>query len=340
MTVGAFANHVWMAHLGHDQRGSKQHAQLRGDRPRLRPYWVYDEEDWKFMRSLPTGSLICPEPGCDSQFQVPQENARGTRFLKNRPEQTCSHTPARPDLGGGPVSNQHRWLQARLARIVESLGMAAITEHAATNADVFVHGPDLAIEVQRWTTAFEKRTAARLRKGAGVLWLLTEDAKGRSADSALFRLPAVRVRVHDWDDVRQRLRPWQDRSDGRRARLSFYATVAKLRADDSLETGLYDARAFLAEVVEGRRKWWPPGTPGLPENRGGMWVLDHALDAAAKAAARRPQPLAPSADASHSDKARTTIQRAVLEEMARKEAMDITRVSRRRLRRRPPRLPG
>jgi hypothetical protein len=320
-----------MAHLVHDQRGPKQHAQVRGERPRLRPLWVYDEDDWTLMRSLPTGSLICPESRCSSAFEVPQENTHGTRFLKNRRVgDACSHLPTRPDLGGGPMSAQHRWLQARLARILETLDFPAITEHAATNADVFVPGPGLAIEVQRWSSNFEKRTAARVNKGSPVLWLLTEDAKGRATQQALFSLPAARVKVHALGDDTRRLAPWDDRSLNRRARLSVFATVATLRADASLRTRPYDARAFLAEVLAGSRRWYPPGTPGLPDGRG-LWVLEKDLEVAAKKGVERSRRELSTAasSASHTDVA---LQAAML-----REGRSVAQAARRRLRRRPPR---
>lgn len=283
--VGTETDDPSMAHLGHSQRGSKQHAQLRGDRPRLRALWVYDEEDWTLMRSLPTGSLICPVPGCSNEFQIPQQNRHGTRFLKDRPGHGCSHTPARPDLGGGQMSAQHRWMQARIARILESIGQAVVTEHAETNSDVFVPDVGLAIEIQRWSTGFAKRTEARIAKGATVLWIMTEDAKGTETDRALFSYPAVRVRVRDWDDSSVRLTPWEDNAQNRRARLSFYGTVASADKNGRLSTGKYDARQFLSELVESQRQWYPAGTPGLPHHRA-SWILNQDLQAATDREAR------------------------------------------------------
>ena len=199
-----------MANLGHGQSGSKQHAQLRGDPPRVRPLWVYDEEDWKLMRSLPTGSLVCPVPGCSSQFQLPQENARGTRFLKDRPRRAFLLSQARQtgpgwraDVGPASLAAGSNLADLRIA------GLPAITEHHATNSDIYVPGPSLAIEVQRWSTAFEKRTAARMDRDAAVLWVMTEDSKGSETDRALFHIPRCGglLRVHDWSGFNCRVAP-------------------------------------------------------------------------------------------------------------------------------------
>ena len=209
---------------------------------------------------------------------------------------------------------------------------AAITEHAATNSDVFVPGPDLAIEVQRWSTDFEKRTAARVDQGASVLWLMTEDAKGRATDRALFGLPAARVKVHALNDDTKRLAPWDNRSLNRIARLSVQGTVATLRPDGTLHTKPHDARTFLAEVLAGTRRWFPPGTPGLPDRRG-LWVLEEHLDVAAKSASNRSQNERPTARTTSDPDA--ALQAAML-----REARSATYTARRRLRRRPPRSLG
>jgi len=276
------------AHTG----GSKQHAIRRDRPPPVRPLWVYDADDWAVMKSLEKGILICPVPGCRSAFQRPVQNAQGTRFLRDMPGQSCSHTLARPDLGGGAVSSQHRWLQARLARICERLGYAVIPEHHY--ADVYVENPvagrmNLAIEVQRWSTEFEKRTEARVAGYAQVLWLLTEDATEKQVTRALFRLPAARLRVHHRRDAEARLQPWDDPALNREAWLSVYATAAKWNhTTGELSTGLVDAATFLAELLDGRRRWHPPGTPGLPR-RGGAWILDE--DRQRTPAWSRPAPL-------------------------------------------------
>lgn len=263
-------------HGSHPQKGSKRHAQLRDEPPRLRPLWVYDPEDWAEMQVKP---LVCPEPGCRTPFQKPIENNNGTRFLKDMPHQGCSHVFARPERGGGPISKQHWWMQARLMRICESLGYGAIPEHYPTYADVYVPKTKLAIEYERWSRAFEARTRARHEAGADrILWLVPEDANNPGTNRALFSLPVVRVKIRAYRE-REPLRPWENADVSRIALLYFYATVAKLDpATNTLVTRAQDAKAFLREVLEGRRRWHPPGTPRLPSKRSGAWVLTEDLD--------------------------------------------------------------
>ncbi|MGL6235924.1 MAG: hypothetical protein ACRC20_11330 [Segniliparus sp.] len=122
------------------QGASKQLARLRGDPPGSRTLWVYDEQDWAVMRALPSGALVCPEPGCGSPFTVARQNQHGTRWLADRPGSDCAHTLTRPGAGGGPMSAQHRWMQERLRRMCAALGQEAIPEHHATNADLYLPG--------------------------------------------------------------------------------------------------------------------------------------------------------------------------------------------------------
>lgn len=137
----------------------------------MRPLWVYDDDDWAAMKALPAGSLTCPRPGCSTLFGKPIQNARGTRFLRDMPGSSCSHPPyARLELGGGgPMSVEHLWLEGRVARVCEVAGEIAFTEDYATHADIYVPGPRLAIEVQPWSTDYQRRTRARQRMGARAM---------------------------------------------------------------------------------------------------------------------------------------------------------------------------
>lgn len=268
-------------HYGHKPKGQKQHAQVRNEPRRARPLWVWDAEDWKLMQTMAEGQLVCPHPACTTSFTKPIENKHGTRFLRDMPGASCSHyLPREHGEGGGPVSAQHRWLQGRLARICELLGYDVFPEHPETNSDVFVETARFAIEVQRWTTKFEERTRKREQvEGVRVLWLLTEDLNSRRANSALFTLPAARIRVHARDDHSKRLAPWLNPTEEKQAILSVYATVATLHRETCrLGTGFFDAYKFLKEILSGHRRWHPPGTPGLPKPRAGAWVLDEDME--------------------------------------------------------------
>lgn len=283
----------------HPLGGTKQHAQLRDEERRVRPLWVHDDDDWATMRALPAGSLTCPSPGCSTLFGRPIQNARGTRFLRDMPGSSCGHDPyARSDLGGGGLmSAEHLWLEGRVARVCEVAGQVAITEHYATHADVYVPGRQLAIEVQRWSTDYQRRTRARQRAGASVLWLLPEDGgapNARSTTRALFELPAARLRVHRRGNRQELLQPWLHPDQRREARLTVFGTVGRLnRQTMKLESRMHDLAAFLDEIFSGRRHWYPPGTAGLPSASGGCWVLTADLDTTrAHHSATRPGPSA------------------------------------------------
>jgi hypothetical protein len=268
------------------RENSKQLARLRDGPPGARALWVYDEQDWAVMRAQPSGSLVCPVAGCGAPFTVVRENERGTRWLvdlpclsgQDRRTAGCSHTLTRPGAGGGPMSAQHRWMQERLRRMCAALGHESVPEHDATNADLYVPEARLAIEVQRWATDFAGRTKARERAGARVLWLITEDAKGRSVERALRRQPCVRVRVHERGDRRTRLEPWLRPQEASRAVLSVRPRAACPDAAGRFRSGWRDGCGFLAEVIDGRRVWSP----------GGVWVLVQDRRPAVTAPASRP----------------------------------------------------
>ncbi|MGL6235923.1 MAG: hypothetical protein ACRC20_11325 [Segniliparus sp.] len=111
-----------------------------------------------------------------------------------------------------------------------------------------------------------------------MLWLITEDASGRSVERALRRQPCARVRVHERGERRRRLRPWLRPEDAPRAVLSMGGRVAFFdREADRLRFGWRDGCGFLAEVIEGRRVWLPAAAPELAGLGGGAWVLAEDL---------------------------------------------------------------
>ncbi|WP_006244017.1 hypothetical protein [Mycolicibacterium tusciae] len=281
-----------MDHPHLDDGGTKQTAQRRDQPPRSYPYWVYNDEDWEVMTQLPSGFLVCPEPGCPVQFQVPRSNANGTRWLARRSDSNCSHANSRrPSGGGGLMSQKHRWFQVEIVRMLRARGVEAVPEHAATDSDIYVPAADLSIEVQRWDTKFDQRTEARLKNGAkAVLWLVPDPdsgAVGRSGPEAssrlgkaVFKYPGAKVKVHHVRSRYQPLRPWIKPAENEFAAMSVYATAARLdeAADGpALRTGYMPLEEFLGEIIDGRRQWFPPGTPGLPR-AGAAWALTSDLE--------------------------------------------------------------
>ncbi|MGY1841648.1 MULTISPECIES: hypothetical protein [unclassified Modestobacter] len=124
------------------------------------------------------------------------------------------------------MSEQHRWLQRRLVSMARRMGFDPVPEHPPTRADVFVPEAATAIEVQLRLTEFESRSAARLAAGATtVLWMLAPEALPNGHQHHLFQRPAVRWRaVHRL--TKAEVRPWEDGSTDRDARVQVYGTVA------------------------------------------------------------------------------------------------------------------
>lgn len=254
-----------MTHEDHWQC-TKQHASRR-DVHRRYPLWVYDDDDWSLMhgdKKLPVGDLICPARGCRAEL-IAVERKNGTRFLRNRKGTSdCGHAFGRAQ-SGGPPSAEHRWLQQRLAMLCDTLGYGAVQEHYESRADVWVEStPPLAIEIQRWPTAFAGRTEARRSLGAEVLWLLPETASSQKAGQEMFRRSAARIRVMKRDDRSQEARPWEPEHSGE-VRLWVGATVMKPSPDGLtlVSAGNYDARDFLREVIKGERRWYGPNESGF-----------------------------------------------------------------------------
>ncbi len=260
MNVGSALDAEAMTHRDH-QSTSKQHAQRR-DVHRRYPLWVYDDDDWRAMRDLPVGDLICPKPGCRAELS-PVQLKTGTRFLRNRRGTSdCGHAFAQGQ-GGGPPSPEHRWLQQRLAMLCDELGYESMQEHAY--ADVWVNStPPWAIEVQKWATNFAVRSAARRASGANVLWLLPESASSKKVGRDLFRHPAVRIRVLRRGSRTEEAKPWEPDHSGR-VLLWVGATVMRPSRDGLtlVSAGNYDARDFLREVLAGERQWYGPNEPGF-----------------------------------------------------------------------------
>lgn len=283
-----------MAHEDHPQR-TKQHA-LRRDVHRRYPLWVYDDDDWNLMHGgnkLPVGDLICPTVGCRAELVAVEVKRTGTRFLRNRPGTSdCGHAFGRGQRGG-PPSPEHRWLQQRLTMLCGDLGYGAVQEHYESRADVWVaNTPPLAIEIQRWPTAFAGRSEARETQGANVLWLLPESASSKKVERELFQQPAARIRVLKRGSRTEQARPWEPGYSGR-VLLWIGATVMSPSSDrlTLVSAGNYDAKNFLREVLEGHRRWYGPNETGFKFGSG--WARPHDVEQMQAARHRAAQPRVP-----------------------------------------------
>ena len=264
------------------QQLMKRHARTRPDRGRL--LWVGSEPDWLLMRSDGAPVLLCPEHGCSERLH-PVLNRRGTRFLRRTASSgsgggVCHHWGTRSGVTG-PESSCHLWVKARLTSLCLQLGIRAVPEDPRTHADVWLPTAATALEVQLRPTDTLGRTMARLAAGARqVVWFLGSSVP---ASRALFRSPAVRFAVVNRDG--DACAPWDAPVPD--ARMVVYGTVWRWR-DWRLATGWMSAAAFLAELLAGRMRWCPPGTPGLPDGRGGWIRLDDLAHVAGPSSAGGP----------------------------------------------------
>jgi len=177
---------------------------------------VWNAVDWSLMHG--TGrKLVCFQDGCMQQLTAVL-SPKGTRFLRCQNEVTCDHVfkEAHPvgflpegwgGGGGGVMSPEHRWVQERLAYLARhqteagtGVAFTATLEHRPTYADVLVEGAPaappaadgadraapqvrVALEVQRWTTDFAARAAARAQHGVPTtVWFIPEDLTRRGLE--------------------------------------------------------------------------------------------------------------------------------------------------------------
>lgn len=244
----------------------KKFARIRGTATGLtRIYYVDDPDDLERIKDCAAGQLGCHVGDCAAVYKKPIENKTGTRYLAAMPGRGCEHGLARPDLGGGRMSDEHLWIQHRLLKVLSMIVTEVfpdrpdepVLEHPASHADLYVVQTKLALEVQRWPTDFRERAAARQQDGGQVIWLVTEKLAPRAWRAGVFTdVPAVTIAYEDPHDRERLLTPWASRADHRAARLKVYGNVARLHRGQ-LVTGREDAFMFLREVIEGERVWYP-----------------------------------------------------------------------------------
>ncbi|RIR61006.1 Uncharacterised protein [Mycobacteroides abscessus subsp. massiliense] len=252
-----------------------------------RLYFAESDDDYEEMRKFPGGTFGCPE--CGLPFRKPSRPPGKRYHFAFKPNTSCDHLPARPSHGGGggPMSEEHKWLQNRLLVVCRHAGHEAIPEHRATDSDIYVPSADYAIEVQRWPTDWKKRTKARMDKGAKVLWMIPDSmGNEKNRSDALFSLPCVRVRVHARGDENHPLQPWNNKADNHNAVLSVFATVARYDSTNEklVSARYFDAIKFFRQILDGRRAWYPKN---ILEPLGldyAAWVLDSDFNAAKLAA--------------------------------------------------------
>ncbi|MGP5055980.1 hypothetical protein ACTXJ3_12950 [Brachybacterium paraconglomeratum] len=240
------------SHPDHESTVKKRFARIRGQR---RVLDVADDNHWAVMRGEPKPKLVCPIDGCTQELVTVFLSDHETRYLRyNNPNDSkgCPHLEV-PPSGGGPMTEEHLWLQITFYNYCIELGFEAYLE--TDFADIRVESdPPFALEVQRHDTDFDKRSAQRAEKGMKTLWLLPDSAR-RAVNDPLFNRPAVRVKyIREGDTSRP---PWDPQCRGRTT-ITVGATIWERDFDPSRLTpaGNQNPKEFLREVLDGERGWY------------------------------------------------------------------------------------
>jgi hypothetical protein len=258
----------------------RAHARLRDD-PQSPVIGVDDDGVWhKVHDSDPKPPLTCVD--CDLEL-TPVSGPKVQRHfrVKQHTDQDCGHYVP-PVGGGGPESDEHKWIKRQLAKIANSLRYNAVTEYpvARRTTDVMVDRPRFYFEVQdsyENEEGYSKRTRDLSLRSARVCWLIRDELKTRyGAHYALRNLPAVLYRVVD-ASTRMPLEPWHYPCDQDRARVEIFGTIgcpdpvtALFVPREAAGLPSIDAATFLGEVLSGRRRWFDPGKFCSGQ---GLWVL-------------------------------------------------------------------
>jgi len=262
-------------------RTKKQYVRVEGEH---RVRWIHDEDDWQHVYR--TGRrLVCPDSDCTQRLKANQ-NRHGTRYLSNLGDTSaCSHFV--PEGGGGLMTDEHLWLQGMLRAMCRRLGYDAELEVGVAGArvDLRVEGKDdvFAFEVQRVSTDFTSRRAAREQSGMRTLWFLPESDRQKNTAAEkrrdpLFSEPCVRLGYRDGpgpgsnvmtvEDLRQSVWTYPAKA---RVHLRAGVTIGRLAPDRlSFGSGWLPLEKFVSQVLEGSRRWYPQGV--IRGKKGGTWA--------------------------------------------------------------------
>lgn len=260
-------------------RTKKQFVRVEGER---RVRWIHDEDDWQHVHR--TGRrLVCPDSECTQRLKANQ-NRHGTRYLSNCGDSSgCTHFV--PEGGGGLMTDEHLWLQGVLRAMCLRLGFDAELEvgMAGARVDLRVEGKDdvFAFEVQRVSTDFTSRRAAREQAGMRTLWFLPESDRQKNTGARsdpLFSEPCVRLGYRDGpgpgsnvmtvEDLRQSVWTYPAKA---RVHLGAGVTIGRLAPDRlSFDSGWLPLERFVSEVLEGSRRWYPQRV--IRGKKGGTWA--------------------------------------------------------------------
>lgn len=248
-------------------RKKKQFVRLRGESAVM---WIHNDEDWaRIYRPREKVPLVCPDIDCGHPMKASlRTKPNMTRYLSDVGESSCRHLL--PDGGGGVPTDEHLWLQGKVREVCQRLGYTAELEFK--RADVWVgSNPPYALEVQRVSTDFWKRSRQRKSRGMETLWLLPESEKQRdtgrpqSGGDPVFSHPAVRIRYRDprkpsqslmWSEVRE-AGVFGGNSDA--VEVEVAVTLWEAESGDTAfkRAKSLSLESFLEQVLRGERQWLP-----------------------------------------------------------------------------------
>lgn len=257
----------------------KQFFRIRGEHEVL---WIYNDDDWA-RAHLTKQILVCPDRYCSKQLIAKKLDM--TRYLSDTKEGGCGHFI--PQGGGGLMTDEHLWLQGQLREICRRLGYTSELEvgYSGARVDLRVDStPPYALEVQRVSTSFAERRAARAKNGMRTLWVLPESdrlkdtGKGKAYGDPLFSQPCVRLSYRDGPGPNarvmsvERLRSQVWQGDNRtEVHLRAGVTIGRLGADrlSFTSTGL-PLEEFIMQVLSGDRQWCERKV--IQGKNGGAWA--------------------------------------------------------------------
>ena len=236
---------------------------------------VYDDEDWALIHRNPSAKVKCRHSTCETLLTAKRMSRSGQRFFAIR-RGGCTHDdvtislstkdveqdPSRLPAGGGPETDEHRWIKGRIVRVAEKLGIEAILEEPFTHSDVYLPGPAIAVEYQRWNTKFNVRTEARATLGASTLWLIPSELpdslseKDRTTLRArVFQTGALFLSVSNMNQKSESQHPLEAPGLAKTARL--YVGGSAVRYDETKQElvryRFLSLATFLREVSDGSR---------------------------------------------------------------------------------------
>lgn len=277
-------NHPGRSHAGKTSQRrqvKKQFFRIRGEHEVL---WIYNDHDWA-RAHLTKQILVCPDSYCSQRLIAKKLDA--TRYLSDMEKGGCGHFI--PQGGGGLMTDEHLWLQGQLREMCRRLGYISELEvgYDGARVDLRVDStPPYAFEVQRVSTSFADRRAARAKNGMRTLWVLPESdrlkdtgkGKGKTHSDPLFSEPCVRLSYRDGSGSnarvmtvdRLRSRVWQ--GDNRtEVHLRAGVTIGRLSADRLSFTSTWvPLEEFIRQVLSGDRQWYERRV--IQGKNGGAWA--------------------------------------------------------------------